>query len=398
MSTLSATLSQQWHSPTDILAVLLLIGGNIIHMALAQLSGSYIVPVAFSFGWASYAFSALMSAVGDRKIMPLPDSSSIVVDASGDIRTNNSWVLGRILRDLEMHVVKRDGWKLWVRVYFASDPKSKRRGGLVRRLIRDRVWTMGFVIIFVQLGIAVIPWALHDNWSVFLVTLAGTAMALVCGAIPQWKTEKWACRSGSRKTVALTRGNGSRLVAVIIGNGVGLNLGDLATGRVILARGTREIIATLALLWLALLLTVSGLKRDTWYLMSIGLLGMIQNVAAAGASRAPEDFNMPLEFHTEFSGENVMGTLKILETEYPGVGAALLRVFFPGELRPDEVEWWDNMKKSRVAVKQGQLTEKQRSGAMPLGQSADKQASDTLPAEKRSSDLRGAGGDISVST
>jgi hypothetical protein len=343
------TLSQQWVSPSDILAVLLLIGGNIIQMALAQLSGSHIVPVAFSFGWASYAFSALMSIVGDRKLMPQPDFSSLVVDAqSGDIRSNNSWVLGRILRDMEMHVVKRKGWTLWVRVYVASDPTAKQRGGVIRRLVRDWVWTMGLLTIFVQLVIAVIPWVLNGNWSIFLVTAAGTLMALVCGAIPQWRTEKWACRTKSKRTVALTRGNGSRLVVVIIGNEVGLNLGDLAIGRVILVRGTRGIITLLALLWLALLCTVPAVKNDTWYLMGIGLLGMIQNVSAAGASRAPEDFNMPLEFRAEFAERNVMTTLQKLETEYPGVGASLLRVFFPFELRPEEVEWWDEMKKRKL--------------------------------------------------
>ena len=365
------TLSQQWVSPSDILAVLLLIGGNIIQMALAQLSGSRVVPVAFSFGWASYAFSALMSAVGDRKLMPSPEFASIVIDAqSGDTRPNNSWVLGRILRDMEMEVVDRSGWTLWVRVYVATDPTSKQRGprGLVRLLIRDWVWTMGVVTIFVQLGVSVIPWALHGNWSIFLVTAAGTTMALVCGAIPQWRTEKWACRENSKRTVALTRGNGSRLVAVIIGNGVGLNLGDLAIGRVILGRGTRSIIAMLALLWLALLCTVPAVKNDTWYLMGIGLLGMIQNVAAAGASRAPEDFNMPLEYCAEFGERSVMATLQQLEIGYPGVGAAILPVFFPFELRPHEVEWWDKRKKKKASGK--------------LEQPAGKQPMQDLSAEK----------------
>jgi hypothetical protein len=351
MLSVSINLSQQWVSPSEILAVLLLIGGNIIQMALAQLSGSPIVPVAFSFGWASYAFSALLSAVGDRKLMPSPEFASIIVDAqSGDIRPNNSWVLGRILRDMEMKVVQRIGWTLWVHVYVAIDPKLKQRGphGLVRTLIRDWVWTMGVVTIFVQLAISVIPWALHGNWSIFLVTLAGTAMSLICGAIPQWKTEKWACRGNSKRTVALTRGNGSRLVAVIIGNGVGPNLGDLAIGRVILGKGTRSIIALLAVLWLALLCTVPAVKDDTWYLMGIGLFGMIQNVAAAGATRAPEDFNIPLEFCGEFSEHSVMATLQKLEIEYPGVGAALLRVFFPFELRPHEVEWWDKTKETKA--------------------------------------------------
>lgn len=60
-------VSRQWGNPTDILTLLLLIGGNIVQMAIAQLSGYKIripgkgnlhlsiAPVAFSFGWSPTA-------------------------------------------------------------------------------------------------------------------------------------------------------------------------------------------------------------------------------------------------------------------------------------------------------------------------------------------------------
>lgn len=43
-------LKQQWIRPTDVLSVLLLLGGEIVNRALAQLAGGAITPVAFSFG------------------------------------------------------------------------------------------------------------------------------------------------------------------------------------------------------------------------------------------------------------------------------------------------------------------------------------------------------------
>ena len=43
-------LSDQWQSPGDIFSVLLLLGGDVINRALAQITGSYFTPVAFSFG------------------------------------------------------------------------------------------------------------------------------------------------------------------------------------------------------------------------------------------------------------------------------------------------------------------------------------------------------------
>jgi len=43
-----------------------------------------------------------MFTVGDRKLMPEPDYSSIVINAkSGYLRENNSWVIGRVLRDFD---------------------------------------------------------------------------------------------------------------------------------------------------------------------------------------------------------------------------------------------------------------------------------------------------------
>lgn len=57
-------ISTQWRGPQDVLSILLILGPDIIQRALAQLSGSSLTPVVFSFGWVAYAFSALMSAFG----------------------------------------------------------------------------------------------------------------------------------------------------------------------------------------------------------------------------------------------------------------------------------------------------------------------------------------------
>ena len=63
-------LSSQWQNPGDILSLLLLIGGDIVQKAIAQLFGVYVqpvrgspriylTPVAFSFGWVGYASRSL---------------------------------------------------------------------------------------------------------------------------------------------------------------------------------------------------------------------------------------------------------------------------------------------------------------------------------------------------
>jgi hypothetical protein len=87
--------------------------GDVVQKALAQLMGVtfrpfgaslniYVTPVAFSLGWVAYAFSALMSIFGDRRLMPGPDTSILVLNCeNGYVRDNNSWVPGRLIRDRE---------------------------------------------------------------------------------------------------------------------------------------------------------------------------------------------------------------------------------------------------------------------------------------------------------
>ncbi|XXH00162.1 hypothetical protein Hte_006504 [Hypoxylon texense] len=126
----------QWINPGDILSLLLLIGGDIVQKAIAQLVGHgirlygsrnlglSIAPVAFSFGWAAYVFSNLLSAVGEMRLMPTSDYPSVLVNCSnGFVRENQSWVLGRLLRD---HEIKYD-----------VDPRPKEEGGRAESLRID---------------------------------------------------------------------------------------------------------------------------------------------------------------------------------------------------------------------------------------------------------------------
>lgn len=48
-------LHNQWRNPTDIFTILLLVGGEVVQRALAQLAGDGWTPVPFSFGWAVFA-------------------------------------------------------------------------------------------------------------------------------------------------------------------------------------------------------------------------------------------------------------------------------------------------------------------------------------------------------
>ncbi|EMD31543.1 hypothetical protein CERSUDRAFT_127282 [Gelatoporia subvermispora B] len=83
----------------------MIIGGDVVQRAIAQLAGSgprplIFAPVAFSFGWVSYALSAILSAVGDGRLLPDPEVDAILVNAhDGCTHDIKSWPLSRLIRD-----------------------------------------------------------------------------------------------------------------------------------------------------------------------------------------------------------------------------------------------------------------------------------------------------------
>jgi hypothetical protein len=184
----------------------------------------------------------------------------VLAPDSGHKRTTNTWVLGRLLRDLEYAVdremahetehappaASRDGdtrpaktvdgqvtehptWtdapiesgsitnptaraKTWetlrVDVYEVENPDGRSQG----------VPSSGFVAIAVQLIISIIPWIIDRDWGVFMVASLGSALSLVESSLPQWQEEKWPGGRSQKRggpTVILTRGNGSRYAALI---------------------------------------------------------------------------------------------------------------------------------------------------------------------------------------
>jgi hypothetical protein len=296
---------RQWSNPNDILSLLLLLGPNIVQRAIAQLSGNSVTPVAFSFGWVTYSLNALLAVIGSGsfcswlelytsneyiggKLMPEADSHCLLIGAkSGHVRSNKVWVLGRLLRDIEKdtdeHIERKEApheaetrrsptqrvvgtqttWEaLRVCVYSYHDERNVLHGVPNR----DWLWYMGFVIIGIQLAVALVPWIVYASWGTFVVTIGGTFLAIFTSSLPQWGQEKWACPHTST-TVTLTRGNGCRQAIVILGSkNVGLDLEVLATGTRTghSSRFTKLVAPLLAVLWIVLLICVAGMNDHSW--------------------------------------------------------------------------------------------------------------------------------------
>ncbi|EQL01472.1 hypothetical protein G6O67_007696 [Ophiocordyceps sinensis] len=375
----SAEFKAQWGQPGDVFTVLLIVGGDVIQLSLAAATGRLLTPVAFSFGWVAYAVSAVVSAIGDNRLVRCaPEVSLKVINLqTGYHRANQSWLLGRLFKTYPFWM------PLEVTARLASGPGDEETGngasgpvpvdrgaapGLCVAVYRwaegvapgrpgrDWVWWSGFLVSALQLGIAAVPWGRHGNWAVFLSTAGGTLLALASASLPQWHREKWHARR-RRKDVALTLGNGSRHVVIVLGADQGLDLEDLAAGRAPDLVSTRVFTSVLAVLWLVLLITCTSIRTNTWYLLAVGVLGMLHNLIIAGAPRSPASLGLPIQLASTTEGaesdqgpgvaeiyteRKVMWTLMKLEDRYKGFGRALVSEFFPGELRKWEQDWWNS--------------------------------------------------------
>ncbi|KAK4452654.1 hypothetical protein QBC34DRAFT_435503 [Podospora aff. communis PSN243] len=391
-------LSAQWQNPSDVTTVLMIIGAEVVQKALAQCTGSastYYTPVCFSFGWVAFAYTALMSVLGDGRLLPAPDHPVKVFNLeTGYVRENKHWVVGRVLRDHE-RVLGRDyrlsGNGVRIAVFEAVEVKGKGGWGWMH-------W-FGLAVMLGQLGIAAVPIGLYGDWGIMLITAAGTGLALWFGSLAQWRVEKFPNRQRSRGVYALTSGNGARDIMVIKGMGRCLDLEEWATtdtprnggpwekelvtrrsGGGFLPRWgaerergenaeaaaralrTREgsmvwrskdyvrgvpvgfvytflVCVAQSVLWLLLLITVAALKSNTWFLVAVGALGMFQNGLVAAWERRPEDRGLYLVRKDVILTKKVMDGLMDLEAQH-GCGAALLPEFFPGKMKPEEEEWW----------------------------------------------------------
>ena len=54
------TLRSQWTQPTDVFSVLILLGGDLVNKALAQLAGGILTPVTLSFGMPYYIVPSVL--------------------------------------------------------------------------------------------------------------------------------------------------------------------------------------------------------------------------------------------------------------------------------------------------------------------------------------------------
>lgn len=309
--------------------------------------------------------------------MPNADTScSLINGKNGSVRSNGSWVLGRMMRDYHYWMLEPVKLKTQEVInsalefdrkqdlkkppHLRGNVEERKQAGLVvsfwetsqtmpaGRPGRDILFWSGIIVSIIQIGVASIPCGLYGDWGVLLVTCAAMTLCLVTGSLTQWKIEKWACRElkGKEKVFVLTRGNGAQHAIVIVSKGRGLDLEDLATGFANIDAphitvSSRLISAVLGILWVLLLITSSALVDDAWFLIAVGGIGMLQNMFVAGWSRKPEALGVPLDFKGVIGSPKVMDVLLEVERMHEKVGKNMLGTFFPSGIRDNEQAQFD---------------------------------------------------------
>jgi len=308
--------------------------------------------------------------------MPKPELECVVVNVcSGHARTNHSWVLSRILRGfscwspracadvereklMELRTARKqkktkcEDVRVGLRVtVWESKPLQGRANG-------DVPYWIGLFVSATQLAIAAIPIVLYREWFTLYVTTAGTSLAYASGALPQWGEEKLGARKLKRKqNFILTEGNGAHDALLILGFKDSIDLEALAGPQRHLRHPwtTRVFTLVLAILWIALMLSVGGWSEHTWFVVGVGMIGMLHNFAIAGVSRKPGAFCIDLEYRQTFVESKVMEVLRTVEESYPRAGAAMVPIFFPGKLFPRERLLWEYAECRAIALESGQV-------------------------------------------
>jgi hypothetical protein len=300
----------------------------------------------FGCGWLSWSFNAILPALsGTRDILPKPEVTSKILNLkSGHSRGNNSFLLSRVLRDLESEYAGGPtvgGLSIEVLEAGAPTPAQSCLASMA-----TNIWTVA--IMSTQLVIAIFAFVVDGDESVMLLFATAVFLMEALANMPLWRTLIFSARKdgGKSSVYALMRGNGHRHVFIVRNvHPSAWNLEDLAGE----AASTYNYIQTIELIVLVqiftfflgiTLLTTTLSDRSASYLLTILALGTIGNMKTAAMPRAPWMHGFALKSVKIVSNDTkVMPALKAFEKEYPGLGANLVKEFFPGGLREEEA-WW----------------------------------------------------------
>lgn len=342
-----------------LIPTFMVLGGSIVHTALAVTTASprQDSPY-FGCGWLSYSLSALLPALaGTCDLLPRPETNCKVLNLrSGHTRFNNSWLLARVLRDLELrhvHSVSPSG--LFIDIFDAVAPTEP-----LCWLATLHENATSLKIMFSQLAISVFVIFAHHDISVFLLFALCVLLMQTITSLPAWGKQKLSARKdgGKGAVCALMRDVGSCYVSIIRNADPEVwNIEDLAGSGdtqydyIHALEGPILVLVLLSFLAFTILSTQLS-DLNAMYMLAILSLGTVGNLLAAALPRESWTHDLNLEPVGVISDDReALKALQKLEETYEGLGETLVKNFFPGGLGLNEKTWWEEIKERRAGKK-----------------------------------------------
>ncbi|CDO72030.1 hypothetical protein BN946_scf184943.g65 [Trametes cinnabarina] len=327
--------------PSVVIPATMLLGADVLYRAQSVPGAS-----PFTIGWPGLLISLLTR---NRTSVPVELPCTVINAKSGHARTNRSPLLEHLLRSHGSAPSRRG-----LAVTFLHT--SERPGAPSR----DAVVCAALSTILVQvIAAGVLFFFGVGSQDAMAVTIIGTLLANAAGLILRHQQQKElrstrAVPEKRRDVICITGGNGSSEAIVVVSEGGGVRIEDLAAGRA----STLGVLATLGvvallILWMALLVFTTTLRRvDAWLVLAQCALGAAYTVYAARTWRcgAALGFKFAEEKTMVVRADKVMEALAKAEEVESGVGATLLPIYFPGKLRPEEELWWAQRKQAPRAA------------------------------------------------
>ncbi|OSC99604.1 hypothetical protein PYCCODRAFT_1438174 [Trametes coccinea BRFM310] len=328
-------------NPSAAIPALMVLGADVLNRAQSVPGASPL-----TIGWPGLLVGLLAR---NRTSAPVELPCTVINTKSGYARTNRSPILEHLLRS------------------HGSDPS---RGGLAMTFLYtserpgrptgDAVSSAALSAIAMQLAVAgILPILGVGSSDAAAVTAVGTFLTNAAGFILRRQQQKElrsarAVPEKRRDVVCITSGNGSSEAVVVVSEGGGVRIEDLAAGRASgLGVAATAGIVVLLFLWTGLLaLTTTLGSVDAWLVLAQCAIGAAHTVFAAKTWRsgAALGFWFAEEKKKVVRAEKVMEALMKAEEFEPGVGSTLLPIYFPGKLRPEEELWWAERKQAPKAV------------------------------------------------
>ncbi|KAI0704643.1 hypothetical protein C8Q76DRAFT_697202 [Earliella scabrosa] len=290
----------------------------------------------------------LISILARKNPPPAHDWPSTVINVkSGYARTNRSATIEHLLQS---HAGAPPRRGLTVTFLYTSEFP----GAYTTHIIS---WSAVSTMAAQYAGAWVLVRAGFASKSIFPVAGAGMWLSFMGGLVMLYQRKKElrsarAVPANKREVVCITSGNGSTDAVVVVTEGGGAKLEDIAGGRA----GGLDAMAGIALtgliaLWVVWVVAFTQLEiHDACCVLGIAALGTAQAIYAARTWRGEKALGFELANKEVVHEDKVMEALMRAENVESGVGLALLPVFFPGPLRPKEEEYWEARKGAPKSV------------------------------------------------